>query len=156
MMLIARLRGAAFQLAGTAPRRSEKIDGPNFCAQFRTMSVTSITSCHTELGLRQAGADCTQNRAPGQTSRAFPVCKRPLLFVSIHPGTWTFVVRSKEKIRDLCSQLLRAESPTVIQYVASQLHIAIAEFAIDNAMNAELTPVLADLPSVVLRKTTEY
>lgn len=57
---------------------------------------------------------------------------------------------SKEKIRDLCNQLLRAEGPTVIQLVASQLQIAIAEFAIDNALNAELAPVLSDFPSDIV------
>jgi hypothetical protein len=60
------------------------------------------------------------------------------------------LVSSKEKIYDLCNQLLRAESPTVVQFVASQLQIAIAEFAIDNALSAELTPVLADFPSAVV------
>ncbi len=58
-------------------------------------------------------------------------------------------VSSKEKIRDLCSQLLRAENPAVIQFVASQLQIAVAEFAIENAMSAELSLVLADLSTAV-------
>lgn len=62
---------------------------------------------------------------------------------------------TKARIRDLCNQLLRAESPTVIQFVASHLQKAIAEFAIENAQTAELTPVLADLPSAVVRNSAK-
>ncbi len=62
---------------------------------------------------------------------------------------------SKEKIRDLCAQLLRAENPAVIQFVASRLQIAVAEFAIENALTAELSLVLADLPSNVTTTTRE-
>jgi hypothetical protein len=60
------------------------------------------------------------------------------------------IVSNKDRIPDLCNQLLRAESPTVVQFVASHLQKAIAEFAIENAQVAELTPLPADLPSTAV------
>jgi hypothetical protein len=81
--------------------------------------------------------------------RGFPVYKGHSCVRYLSDGEEANV-STKDRIRDLCNQLLRAESPIVIQFVASHLQKAIAEFAIENAQTAELTPLPADLPSTTV------
>ena len=54
--------------------------------------------------------------------RGFPVCRTWLLQRLIYGVT------ADEKIRALCSQLLRAEDPVVLDTVSAELHHAIEEY----------------------------
>lgn len=72
-----------------------------------------------------------------------PVFSRLILSV------YRTVVNRKERIRELCNQLLRAESPVVIQFVAGQLQKAAAELAIETALTVEVSAVLSDNPDLL-------
>ena len=59
-----------------------------------------------------------------------------------------YIVRDDEKIRALCSQLLRAEDPVVLDTVSAELHHAIEEY-VRNAKYARsgCDIILEPLPS---------